>query len=87
MACSGALSIRSAVYNFTGRLTRDFGADGTLGGSPSFEEYMETAAGQAEVCAWQERIAAHVQAELCRQPGHLAPGELHAEILRIVSTH
>ena len=80
MACSGALSVRSAIYNFSGTLTADFGADGTRGGSPSFGEYMATAAGQAEWCAWQERIAAQVQAELCRQPGHLAPGALHADV-------
>ena len=79
MACSGALSVRSAIYNFSGTLTADFGVDGTRGGSPSFEEYMVTSAGQAEVCVWQERIAAQVQTELSRQPGHLAPGALHAD--------
>ena len=79
MACSGSLRVRSAIYNFGGTLTADFGADGTRGGSPSFEEYMVTAAGQAEVCVWQERIAAQVQTELCRQPGHLAPGALQAD--------
>ena len=83
LTCSGALTVRSAIYNFAwySKPRTDDGADGAPGGSPLLEEFMSTAENQAALRAWQKRVAAQVEAELHKQPGRVGtPGAAHAVV-------
>ena len=83
LTCSGALTVRRAIFNYAwySKPRTDDGADGTPSNSTLLEEFMSAAVNQAELCAWRERLAAQVRAELHMQPGHLgAPGAAHAVI-------
>lgn len=72
------MSLRSAICSGGLHLPTRFGADGVRGRSPTFEEHVATAAGQAEVRAWQKRVAAAAEAKLRAVPKDAVPGVLDA---------
>ena len=69
----GAFRISSA-FRHHAKLTGDYGQNGLRSGTPSFDEYMMTAAGKAELSAFACRCTARFKAELTEQPLHLLEG-------------
>ena len=68
------------------RLTEKFGANGVRGDLPSFKDYIDSEAGQSELCAWQERITAQVKEDMSSRLAQLAPGANAVEHAHNVAT-